>query len=57
MIRTSVVLTLDEIDICVSAVGQLCGKAKAAGEADLLDRATRLLQVFEDAAKALRRES
>lgn len=50
-------LTLDQLDISVAAMGQLCGKAQAAGESDLLDRASALLRIFEDAAKALRRES
>lgn len=48
-------LTLDQIHLVIAALGQLCGKAIAANEADLYGRADATLQLFEAHEKALKR--
>jgi hypothetical protein len=48
-------LTLDQIHLVIAALGQLCGKAVAANEAELYGLADATLQIFEAHEKALKR--
>ena len=48
-------LTLDQIHLVIAALGQLCGKAYAAREADLYGRADELLRLFEAKEKEMKR--
>jgi hypothetical protein len=48
-------LTLDQIHLVIAALGQLCGKAIAANEAELYGLAYSTQQIFEAHEKALKR--
>lgn len=49
-----IAMTKEEAEMAASAINQLRGKAVAVGEVDLLDRATLLVQKFDEAIKAAR---
>ena len=48
-------LTLEQLHLVIAALGQLCGKAYAAREADLYSAADATLRLFEAKEKELKR--